>query len=130
MLKYLLYLHHLLFFRKGKHTAIAKTHLDQVVGFFTKIDPNLGNLVIKSKPGESDGASKKSSSSGGKKRKGGAKDSPDASTKKKANMGSNGTLTLSQREARAMDLLATYLKDRGGRLSFVIDAVLNLWVVL
>ena len=103
-------------FRKGKHASTAKTQLDEVVGYFTKIDPALGNMVIKSKPGDTtpDGTSKKNSSSGGKKRKNNVKESSDASPKKKANVGNNGTLTISQREKRAMELLASYLEERGG----------------
>ena len=103
-------------FRKGKHASTAKTQLDEVVGYFTKIDSALGNMVIKSKPGDTtpDGTSKKNSSSGGKKRKNNVKEPSDASPKKKANVGNNGTLTISQREKRAMELLASYLEERGG----------------
>mmetsp|Transcript_18479 Transcript_18479/g.39984 ORF Transcript_18479/g.39984 Transcript_18479/m.39984 type:complete len:1415 (+) Transcript_18479:122-4366(+) len=103
--------------RKGKHTSTAKNHLDQVVGYFTKIDPVLGNLAIKSKPKpgdtSSDGTSKKNSSSSTK-RKNNVKESPDSSPKKKVNVGNNGSLTLSQREKRAMELLASYLEESGG----------------
>lgn len=110
----------ILSFRKGKHTATAKTHLDQVVGFFTKIDPILGNFAEKSKPGDtsSDSNSKKNSSSSGKKRKNNGNGSPDApSPKKKANVvETTDGMTLSQREKRAMDLLASYLEERGGML--------------
>lgn len=113
------------FFRKGKHKSVAKTHLDEIIGFFAKIDPSLGNLAGKSMPGSgdastSDNNSKKSSSTGAaKKRKNHVKESPDASPKKKANVGNNGTtamvgMTLSQREKRAMELLASYLEERGG----------------
>ena len=108
--------------RKGKHKSTAKSHLDEVVGFFTKIDPILGNLALKSKPGDasSDNTSKKSSSSTAKKRKNSAKESPDASLKKKANVaGDNGSMTLSQREKRAMELLASYLEGRGGKFAMM-----------
>ena len=100
--------------RKGKHASAAKSNLDEVVGFFTKIDPVLGDFVVKSKPGAaaSDGTSKKSTTS--KKRKNDVKESPDASPKKKANGGSNGTMTLSQREKRAIEVLVDYLAERGG----------------
>jgi len=101
--------------KKGKHTSIAKTHRDKIVQFFTKIDPVLGELVVKSLPGDtsSDNNSKKNSSVA-KKRKNNGKDSSDASPRKKANVGSNGSMTLSQREKRAMELLASYLEERGG----------------
>ena len=66
-------------------------------------------------PGDtsSDSTSKKKSSTA-KKRKNNAKESPDAPSKKKSNAGSNGSMTLSQREKRALDLLASYLEERGG----------------
>ena len=74
-------------------------------------------MFTKSKPEDtaSDGKSKKKSSSD-KKRKTNGKDSPDASPKKKANVEVNGSMTLSQREKRAMTLLASYLEERGGML--------------
>jgi len=102
--------------RQGKHTSIAKIHLDEVVGFFTKIDPALGNLAVKSMPSgdtSSDSTSRKNSSSA-KKRKNNGRESPDTSPRKKANVDNNGSLTLSQREKRAMELLAAYLEERGG----------------
>lgn len=108
-------------FRKGKHASTAKIHLGEVVKFFNKIDPILGTLASKSMPGDTppppDGASKKSSSSTAKKRKNNGKESSDSSPKKKANMGNNGTLSISQRETRAMELLAKYLEDCGGTSS-------------
>ena len=102
-------------FRKGEHASTAKTHLDEVVGFLTKVDPILGGMAAKSMPGDtsSDSTSKKKSSTA-KKRKNNAKESPDAPSKKKSNVGSNGSMTLSQREKRALDLLASYLEERGG----------------
>mmetsp|Transcript_11453 Transcript_11453/g.21693 ORF Transcript_11453/g.21693 Transcript_11453/m.21693 type:complete len:1552 (+) Transcript_11453:135-4790(+) len=101
--------------RKGKHTSIAKIHLDAVVGFFAKIDPSLGNVAVNSMPGDtsSDSTSTKNSFTA-KKRKNNGNDSPDTTPKKKANVGNNGHLTLSQREKRAMELLAAYLEERGG----------------
>lgn len=103
--------------RKGKHASTAKIHLDEVVGFLTKIDPSLGNLAVNSMPGDtsSDNASKRDSSAT-KKRKKNGKDTPDTPVKKKANVANNGHLTLSQREKRAMELLAAYLEERGGVL--------------
>ncbi|KAL7554837.1 hypothetical protein ACHAWF_018379 [Thalassiosira exigua] len=60
----------------------------------------------------SDGnTSKKSSTS--KKRKNHVKELDEASPKKKAHVGENG-MTLSQREKRAMELLGSYLVERGG----------------
>jgi len=107
-------------FRKGKHSSIAKNHLDEIVGFFSKIDPVLGNLVAESKPGPgdttSDSASKKSSSSG-KKRRNSGKESPDApSPKKSASEVITNGMTLSQREKRAMNMLADHIVKCGGTL--------------
>ena len=112
-------------FSKGKYSSIAKTHLDLVVGHLTKIDSNLGNLASKSKPGDARGTSKKNSSEGNKKRKSKAKESSDSSPKKKTKPGNNSSLTLSQREERAMEVLATYIEDRGGMLLDVIGVVLH-----
>ena len=108
-------LHRRLLRRKGKHASTAKSHLGEVVGFFTKIDPILGGMAAKSMPGDtsSDSTSKKTSSTA-KKRKNNAKESPDAPSKKKSNAGNNGSMTLSQREKRALELLASYLEERGG----------------
>ena len=104
-------------FRKGKHVSIAKNHLDEVVGYFAKIDPSLGDFVVQSKPVDTaDNASKMNSSSANK-RKINSDESPDASPKKKSNGGTNGSMTLSQREKRAMELLASYLEERGGMFS-------------
>lgn len=104
-------------FRKGKHTAIARTHLDEVVGFFAKIDPILGDLVLRSKPrnAAADDASKRNASTANK-RKFDVSETLNGSPKKKANVESNGSMTLSQREKRAMELLASYLEERGGML--------------
>lgn len=101
--------------RKGKHASAAKTHRDEVIGFFTKIDPHLGDIVVKSMPEDtsSDGNSTKNSSKA-RKRKNSANGSEDISPKKKAHVVENGSLTLSQREKRAMELLASYLEDCGG----------------
>jgi len=125
LIGYTLLTHRNLNFSKGKHSSIAKTHLDLVVGHLTKIDSNLGNLASKSKPGDArtNGTSKKNSSEGNKKRKSKAKESSDSSPKKKAKPGNNSSLTLSQREERAMEVLATYIEDRGGMLLDVIGVV-------
>ena len=61
----------------------------------------------------SDSTSRKNSSAS-KKRKNNGQESPDTSPRKKAYVENNGSLTLSQREKRAMELLAAYLEERGG----------------
>lgn len=102
-------------FRKGKYQSIATNHRDEVVGYFVKIDPALGDLVVKSKPKETADGSSITNGASFTKRK---TDEPtESSPKKKANVGTNGSMTLSQREKRAMELLASYLEDRGGRSS-------------
>ena len=108
------------FYSKSKHASTAKNHIEKIVGFFSKIDPVLGKKAANAKPSEnaSNGASKKSTS-GGKKRKNDGKDSSLSSPKKKA-AGSNGTLTLSQREKRAMELLSSYLEECGGEFEQVL----------
>lgn len=111
---YVISLQYLQFYSKSKHASTAKNHIEKIVGFFSKIDPVLGKKAANAKPSEnaSNGASKKTTS-GGKKRKNDGKDSSLSSPKKKA-AGSNGTLTLSQREKRAMELLSSYLEECGG----------------
>ena len=107
---------------KSKHASTAKNHIEKVVGFFSKIDPVLGKKAANAKPSEkaSNGASKKNAS-GGKKRKNDGKDSSDSSPKKKAT-GNNGSLSLSQREKRAMELLSSYLEECGGELEQVLTS--------
>ena len=105
----------ILSYRKGKHTSIAKTHINEVVGYFSNIDPILADLVLQSKPtGTATSAASKSNSSSSNKRKPDAAELLNGSPKKKPNVESNGSLTLSQREKRAMELLASYLEERGG----------------
>ena len=100
----------ILSYRKGKHTSIAKTHINEVVGYFSNIDPILADLVLQSKPtGTATNAASKSN-----KRKPDTTELLNGSPKKKPNVESNGSLTLSQREKRAMELLASYLEERGG----------------
>ncbi len=88
------------------------------MGLFAKIDPILADLVLQSKPiGTSADATSKMNSSTSNKRKSESNESLNGSPKKKANVESiNGSLTLSQREKRAMELLASYLEERGGML--------------
>lgn len=100
-------------FREGKHQSIATKHRDEVVGYFAKIDPGLADLVVKSTPKETADGSSKTNGSSSTKRK--IDEQTDASPKKKVK-GTNGSMTLSQREKRAMELLASYLQDRGGML--------------
>ena len=100
-------------FREGKHQSIAMKHRDEVVGYFAKIDPGLGDLVVKSTPKETADGSSTTNGSSYTKRK--IDEPTDASSKKKVK-GTNGSMTLSQREKRAMELLASYLEDRGGML--------------
>ncbi|KAL3821722.1 LOW QUALITY PROTEIN: hypothetical protein ACHAXA_008458 [Cyclostephanos tholiformis] len=101
--------------RKGKHVSIATNHLEEVVGYFAKIDPILGDLVVQSKPADTaERTSKKPNSSSDTKRKINSDELPAASPKKKANGVTNGSMTLSQREKRSLELLASYLEERGG----------------
>lgn len=102
--------------RRGKYSSRAKAHLDKVVGFFSKVDPILGELVSKSKPSDdsSDSGGKKQSSS--KKRKTFERDNTDCSPRKKNNVSSTEGLTISQREKRAMEMLATHLEECGGKI--------------
>ena len=108
-------------FRNGKHASTAKEHLDKVVDFFSKIDPILGDLVLKSKPSEDDPTHNSSSNdaaaahSGKRKSSDAEESSHNGHAKKKANVGSNGSLTLSQREKRGMDNLTAFLEERGGK---------------
>ena len=111
-----------LFYSKSRHASTAKNHIEKIVGFFTKIDPVLGKKAADAKPSDnaSNGVSKKSTS-GGKKRKSDGKDLSESSSKKKAT-GSNGSLTLSQRETRAMELLSSFLEECGGESQQLCDS--------
>lgn len=103
-------------YRRGKHASTAKIHVEKVAGFFSKVDPVLGDLVSSSKPSEdSSDSGAKNQSAHNKKRKNNEKDPPDASPMKKSNLSSTEGLTLSQREKRAMELLASYLEECGGK---------------
>ena len=82
--------------------------------YFANIDPILGDLVGQSKPVDTADRTSKTNPSSANKRKNSSDEAPDASPKKKANGGTNGSMTLSQREKRSMELLASYLEERGG----------------
>eukprot|EP00986_Skeletonema_menzelii_P016251 scaffold14081_cov138-Skeletonema_menzelii.AAC.3 len=76
-------------------------------------NPVLGKKAANAKPSENaSNSAPKKNASGGKKRKNDGKDSSDSSPKKKAT-GSNGSLSLSQREKRAMELLSSFLEECG-----------------
>jgi hypothetical protein len=107
--------------RKGKHASIAKEHLEKVVGFFSKIDPILGDIVLKSKPSDNASSSNDANGSHVAKRKSSDVDeSQGSSPKKKVNVGSsnNGSMTLSQREKKGIETLAAYLEERGGMSTY------------
>ena len=110
-----------IWFRNDNHAQVAEAQLQVVAGLFTKIDSTLGKIVLESKTTDlnTNGSSEKNrSSTVGKKRKISDKENESASPAKKANMEKNG-MTLSQREEKAMNQLATYLEQRGGMsLSF------------
>jgi hypothetical protein len=74
--------------------------------------------VLKSKPPDEASSSNDATSNQAAKRKSSEVDeSQGSSPKKKANVeGSNGFMTLSQREKRGIESLATYLEERGGEL--------------
>lgn len=111
-----------LLYSKSKHASTAKNHIEKVVGFFSKIDPVLGKKAANAKPSENaSNSAPKKNASGGKKRKNDGKDSSDSSPKKKAT-GSNGSLSLSQREKRAMELLSSFLEECGGELEHVLTS--------
>lgn len=107
---------------KSKHASTAKNHIEKIAGFFTKIDPVLGKKAANADPSDnaSDTTSKKSSSSGGKKRKNDGKDTSVSSPTKKKATASNGSMTISQREKRAMELLSAYLEECGGTMQLVL----------
>lgn len=72
--------------------------------------------MLKSKPSDDASSSNDATSNNSAKRKSSELDeSQGSSPKKKANVGSNGTMTLSQREKRGIETLASYLEERGGR---------------
>jgi len=107
---------------KSKHASTAKNHIEKIAGFFTKIDPVLGKKAANADPSDnaSDTTSKKSSSSGGKKRKNDGKDTSASSPNKKKATASNGSMTISQREKRAMELLSAYLEECGGTMKLAL----------
>jgi len=106
-----------LFCSNSNHSSTAKSHIEKIVGFFTKIDPVLGTKAANANPSDNvstDSTSKKSTSD--KKRKNDRKDVSSSSPNKKKAIGNNGSMTLSEREKRAMELLSSYLEECGGTL--------------
>ena len=100
-----------------------------MAGFFSKIDPILGDIVLKSKPSDATSTSNDATSNQSSKRKLSELDETQGnSSKKKANVGSNnGHLTLSQREQKGIDSLASYLEERGGKSTLlVVTSLLSL----
>lgn len=111
---------------QGKHKKSARRNLDEVKTFLARIDSHLAEVAEKSVPsGGSGGGGTASpppmSLTPTKKRKSSDVGSNDTPKKKKASKDdsvsrSNESLTIPQREQRALEQLGNYLEECGGKL--------------
>lgn len=106
----------------GRRTKLAKRHLKEVGELLGKIDPHLTELANNTIPGKIE-----ESTNTPKKRKGGALDDPQHVPKKKNTQSHdrNETLTLSQREDKAMKNLIAHILDVGGELLQLLSPLIS-----
>ena len=106
---------HIAIIFSGRRSKLAKHHLKEVGELLMKIDPNLCEIAKKSIPGKANNLPDIP-----KKRKGsGALDDLDHVPKKKSSQSHDRseTMTLSQREEKAMNNLTKHIIDLGGKLT-------------
>ena len=109
---------------QGKHKKSARRNLDEVKAFLAKVDAHLAEIAETSgttaagagAAGEAPAAKKAAAApASGKKRKSSDAAAKDASTKKKkAAKEDLSSLTIPQREQRALEQLGNYLEEVGG----------------
>ena len=110
---------------QGKHKKSARRNLDEVKAFLAKVDAHLAEIAETSgttaagadAAGEAPAATKAAAAApaSGKKRKSSDAAAKDASTKKKkAAKEDLASLTIPQREQRALEQLGNYLEEVGG----------------
>lgn len=111
---------------QGKHKKSARRNLDEVKAFLAKVDAHLAEIAETSGTTAAGGAgaaeeapaAKKAAAAApasGKKRKSSNAAAKDASTKKKkAAKEDLSSLTIPQREQRALEQLGNYLEEVGG----------------
>eukprot|EP00563_Minutocellus_polymorphus_P005222 CAMPEP_0181038320 /NCGR_PEP_ID=MMETSP1070-20121207/9869_1 /TAXON_ID=265543 /ORGANISM="Minutocellus polymorphus, Strain NH13" /LENGTH=1614 /DNA_ID=CAMNT_0023116089 /DNA_START=216 /DNA_END=5060 /DNA_ORIENTATION=+ len=114
------------FLSQGKHKKSARRNLDEVKTFLAKVDAHLAEVAETSGSGSAGGSAGEPSAkraaeataapASGKKRKpSDAAGSKDASKKKKAVKEDLSSLTVPQREQRALEQLGNYLEEVGGK---------------
>ena len=120
---------------QGKHKKSARRNLDEVKAFLAKVDAHLAEIAETSgtaaagadAAGEAPAAKKAAAAAApasGKKRKSSDAAAKDASTKKKkAAKEDLASLTIPQREQRALEQLGNYLEEVGGESFFLIDGL-------
>jgi hypothetical protein len=123
---------------QGKHKKSARRNLDEVKTFLAKVDAHLAEIAEASGAasaagGESSAKNDKAAAAtpaSGKKRKpsdgGGSKES-SKKKKKKAAKEDMSSLTIPQREQRALEQLGTYLEEVGGGSPFIY--LLMCWIL-
>ena len=121
---------------QGKHKKSARRNLDEVKTLLAKVDAHLAEIAETSgtaaagaaadAAGEAPAAKKAAAPASGKKRKSSDAAAKDASTKKKkAAKEDLASLTIPQREQRALEQLGNYLEEVGGESFILIDGFSN-----
>ena len=108
---------------QGKHKKSARRNLDEVKTFLAKVDAHLAEIAETSgttggAAGEPPAAKKAAAAAApasGKKRK--SSDTDASTKKKKAAKEDLASLTIPQREQRALEQLGNYLEEVGGEWS-------------
>ena len=122
---------------QGKHKKSARRNLDEVKAFLAKVDAHLAEIAETSgttaaggagaaggAPAAKKAAAAAAAPASGKKRKSSDAAAKDASTKKKkAAKEDLASLTIPQREQRALEQLGNYLEEVGGESFFLIDGL-------
>ncbi|KAG7352301.1 DDT domain containing protein [Nitzschia inconspicua] len=115
--------------RKTKHAKTAQTHLQQVCAMLAEKDSSLVQ-VARNAPAPIERDRQQDSSSGGKKRKSGTDNGGDAKRRsssanndKKTSAGASkentNDLTISEREAKALEALSEFIESKGGDAALV-----------
>ena len=105
---------------QGKHKKSARRNLDEVKTFLAKVDAHLAEIAETSGTTGGAGAAgeppaAKAAPASGKKRK--STDADASTKKKKAAKEDMASLTIPQREQRALEQLGNYLEEVGGEWS-------------
>uniref|UniRef100_A0A7S4VAH9 DDT domain-containing protein n=1 Tax=Ditylum brightwellii TaxID=49249 RepID=A0A7S4VAH9_9STRA len=94
--------------RKGEHAGKARNHLEEVCRQLSKVDAKLGELAMKSTPPPDHDKKRKQSD------KGEVHIPKKKHVANRHSINNTETLTLSQRETKAMEALGIYIEECGG----------------